>query len=52
MSLDKELSGMARFNGDEFHIWKWQMNSLLQYKKINIIVDGTKTFEDATDKAD
>ena len=37
MSLDKELSGIARFNGDEFHIWKWQMKSLLQYKKINTI---------------
>jgi hypothetical protein len=38
MSLDKELSGVAKFNGDEFQIWKWQMKSLLQYKKINIII--------------
>ena len=34
MSLDKELSGIARFDGDEFHIWKWHMKLLLQYKKI------------------
>jgi hypothetical protein len=52
MSLEKELSGIARFNGDEFHIWKWHMKSLLQYKKINTIVDGTKTLENATDKED
>jgi hypothetical protein len=52
MSLDKELSGIARFNGDEFHIWKWQMRSLLQYKKIHTIVDGTATLEDAIDKED
>ena len=52
MSLDKELSGIARFNGDEFHIWKWQMKSLLQYKKINNIVNGTETLEDAEDKED
>ena len=50
MSLDKELSGIARFNGDEFHIWKWQMQSLLQYKKIHTIVNGTETLEDADDK--
>ena len=50
MSLDKELSGIARFNGDEFHIWKWQMKSLLQYKKIHIIVNGTETLEDAENK--
>ena len=50
MSLDKELSGIARFNGDEFHIWKWQMKSLLQYKKIHTIVNGTETLEDAEDK--
>lgn len=52
MSLDKELSGIARFNGDEFHIWKWQMKSLLQYKKIHTIVNGTETLEDAIDKED
>ena len=52
MSLDKELSGIARFNGDEFHIWKWQMKSLLQYKKIHTIVNGTETLEDAEDKED
>ena len=45
MSLDKELSGIARFNGDEFHIWKWQMKSLLQYKKIHTIVNGEETLE-------
>ena len=50
MSLDKELSGIARFNGDEFHIWKWQMKSLLQYKKIHTIVNGTETLQDAEDK--
>ena len=50
MSLNKELSGIARFNGDEFHIWKWQMKSLLQYKKIHSIVNGTETLEDAEDK--
>ena len=52
MSLDKELSGIARFNGDEFHIWKWQMKSLLQYKKIHTIVNGTETLADAEDKED
>lgn len=52
MSLDKELSGIARFNGDEFHIWKWQMKSLLQYKRINTIVNGEETLEDAEDKED
>ena len=52
MSLDKELSGIARFNGDEFHIWKWQMKSLLQYKKIHTIVNGTETLEDTEDKED
>lgn len=52
MSLDKELSGIARFNGDEFHIWKWHMKSLLQYKKINTIVDGTETLENAVDPED
>lgn len=50
MSLDKELSGIARFNGDEFHIWKWQMKSLLQYKKIHTIVNGTETLEAAENK--
>ena len=50
MSLDKELGGIARFNGDEFHIWKWQMKSLLQYKKIHTIVNGTETLADAEDK--
>ena len=50
MSLDKELSGIARFNGDEFRIWKWQMKSLLQYKKVHTIVNGTETLEDAEDK--
>ena len=50
MSLDKELSGIARFNGEEFHIWKWQMKSLLQYKKIHTIVNGTETLEEAVDK--
>lgn len=52
MSLDKELSGIARFNGDEFHIWKWQMKSLLQYKKIHTIVNGTETLAAAADKED
>jgi hypothetical protein len=52
MSLDKGLSGIARFNGDEFHIWKWQMKSLLQYKKIHTIVNGEETLEDAEDKED
>ena len=52
MSLDKELSGIARFNGDEFHIWKWQMKSLMQYKKIHTIVNGTETFAAAEDKED
>ena len=52
MSLDKELSGIARFNGNEFHIWKWQMRSLLQYKRIHTIVNGTETLEDAIDKED
>ena len=52
MSLDKELSGIARFNGDEFHIWKWQMKSLLQYKKVHTIVNGEETLEDAEDKED
>ena len=52
MSLDKELSGIARFNGDEFHIWKWQMKSLLQYKKIHTIVNGEETLEDAIDNED
>lgn len=52
MSLDKELSDIARFNGDEFHIWKWKMKSLLQYKKIHTIVNGTETLENAEDKED
>ena len=52
MSLDKELSGIARFNGDEFHIWKWQMKALLQYKKIHTIVNGTETLAAAEDKED
>ena len=30
--------------------WKWQMKSLLQYKKIHTIVNGTETLEDAEDK--
>lgn len=52
MSLDKELSGIDRFNGDEFHIQKWQMKSLLQYQKINTIVNGIETLKDATNKED
>ena len=50
MSLDKELSGIVRFNSDEFHIWKWQMRSLLQYKQILTIVNGTETLAEAADK--
>ena len=50
MSLEKELSGIARFGSDEFHIWKWQMESLLKYKKIHTIVNGEETLEDADDK--
>ena len=48
--MDKDLSGIARFNGDEFHIWKWQIKTLLLYKKVFGVPNGTDLEEDATDK--
>lgn len=48
--MDKDLSGIARFNGDEFHIWKWQIKALLMYKKVFGVPNGTDLEEDATDK--
>jgi hypothetical protein len=50
MSLDRDLSGIARFNGEEFHIWKWQMRALLKYKKLLGIVESTNLESVATDK--
>jgi hypothetical protein len=50
MSLDKDLSGIARFNGEDFHIWKWQIRALLMYKKLLGIVEGTDLESAATDK--
>ena len=48
--MDKDLSGIARFNGDEFHLWKWQIKPLLMYKKVFEVPNGTDLEEDATDK--
>ena len=48
--MDKDLSGIARFNGDEFHIWKWQIRALLQYKKVFGLPAGTDLEADATYK--
>ena len=48
--MDKDLSGIARFNGDEFHIWKWQIRALLMYKKVFGVPNGTDLEADATDK--
>ena len=50
MSLDQELSGITCFNGNEFHIWKWQMRSPLQYKQFLIIVNCTETLAEAANK--
>lgn len=50
ISMDKELSGIARFNGDEFHIWKWQIRALLQYRKVFGLPAGTDLEADAIDK--
>ena len=48
--MDKDLSGIARFNGDEFRIWKWQIRALLQYKKVFGLPAGTDLEVNATDK--
>ena len=44
------MSGIACFNGDEFHIWKWQIRALLQYKKVFGLPTGTNLEANATDK--
>ena len=48
--MDKDLCGIARFNRDEFHIWKWQIKALLMYKKVFGVPNGTDLEEDATNK--
>ena len=48
--MDKDLSGIARSNGDEFHIWKWQIRALLQYKKVFGLPVGTDLEANATDE--
>ena len=48
--MDKDLSGIARFNGDEFHIWKWQIKALLMYKKVFGVPNGTDLEANAIDK--
>lgn len=48
--MDKDLSGIARFNGDEFHLWKWQIRALLMYKKVFGVPNGTDLEAAATDK--
>ena len=50
MSLDKDLSGIACFNGEDFHIWKWKIRALLMYKKLLGIVEGTDLEATAVDK--
>lgn len=51
MSLEKELSGISRFTGEDFHIWKWQMKGLLKFKKLLAVVEGTEKCS-ATDGQD
>ena len=48
--MDKDLYDIARFNGDEFHIWKWQIKALLMYKKVFGVPNETDLEENATDK--
>ena len=48
--MDKDLSGIARFNGDEFHIWKLQIRALLQYRKVFGLPAGTDLEVNAVDK--
>jgi hypothetical protein len=50
MSIDRDLSGIARFNGEEFHIWKYQIHALLMYKKLLGNVEGTNLESAATNK--
>jgi hypothetical protein len=46
---DKDLSGIAHFEGDEFHIWKWQIREFLMYKKLFGVLDGTDLESAVTD---
>jgi hypothetical protein len=50
MSLDKDLAGAVRLNGENIHIWKWQIKAVLIYKRLLGIVDGTDLESAATDK--
>ena len=51
MLINRDPIGIARFNGvrEEFHIWKWQMNALLMYKKLLRVVNGFEIESTATD---
>jgi hypothetical protein len=48
--MDKDLSGIARFYGDEFHIWKWQIRGSLMYQRVLDLLDGTNLEYVATDE--
>jgi hypothetical protein len=51
MSIEKDLIGIQRFNGSEFHIWKWQLKNLLRAKGLLGHIDGGAIY-DSDDEQD
>lgn len=45
MNLEKELIGIQRFNGTEFHIWKWQIRNLMRAKGLLDHIDGHDLYD-------
>jgi len=41
-SSNKESGNIERFNGENFHLWKFQMHVIFMGKKLLGIVDGSE----------
>lgn len=52
MDSNRDVGGISRFKGSNFHIWKFQMRAVLLGRDLMDVVDGSETQPLATAAAD